>query len=92
MRKVLASIGLASVLILGPATASFAQTDQAAAQADDDDDDDSDKTGLWGLLGLLGLAGLAGLKRRNDPYDRNTTGTTYGTTRGATGTAPKSTP
>lgn len=77
MRRLVTGLGLAAVLLLGPATLAAAQSDAAAQEVESDDD--SDKTGLFGLLGLLGLAGLAGLKRRGQVvHDRGTGSTAAG--------------
>ena len=75
MRRVLAAAATAAALTVAVPATTYAQ---APAQTEADDGEDGDNTGLWGLLGLLGLAGLAGLKRRNDPYDRDRTSGTAG--------------
>ncbi len=63
MRKRMAALGLAGVLLV-PAAGAAAQTStQPAAQQETHDDDGG---GKWGLLGLLGLGGHAGLLRRDD--------------------------
>ena len=66
----LAALALITSLLLGSATATFAQTPGGGTTggtttANRDDDRDFD----WGWVGLLGLIGLAGLIPRNRAHD-----------------------
>ena len=73
----LAALALITPLLLGSATATFAQTPGGgttgtATTANRDDDRDTD----WSWLGLLGLIGLAGLiPQKRAPDVRGTTTT-----------------
>jgi hypothetical protein len=73
----LAAFMLIAPLLLGSATATFAQTPGGgttgtATTANRDDDRDTDWSWL-GLLGLLGLAGLIPQKRSHDARGTTTT-------------------
>jgi hypothetical protein len=76
-KRKLAAVALITPLLLGSATATFAQTPGGGitggtATANRDDDRDTD----WSWLGLLGLIGLAGLMPQKRAHDARGTTTT----------------
>jgi MYXO-CTERM domain-containing protein len=79
MRKLLAPMTLALLLLFGLGTVATAQTNQdtGAGYGDTNRDNDHD----WGWVGLLGLGGLLGLRRREVPRDMRSTTTTTAPTR-----------
>ena len=73
MKKLLATVGIATGLTFGIAGSATAQTPDQTKSSEDDNNGEMGWIGLAGLAGLLGLLGLKRHDREVTDYDRTRT-------------------